>query len=599
MTLIDKAEAHDDDLIRRGDVLDLFAKGGLHTINDRLAAIAAIHARGVGVKPDRDTFDAMCAMRNSINEHVPMPSLESDLLQGPENSVFCATVAEAVIKEVTRLRSMTNGARVKRLEWHNFDAWTHWAEGACGTYHVEERNGYWQVELRVGGLVHGVTQTDDTTPADLDAAKAAAQADYEARILAALAPTDAAPDLSDPVTVHANMLRGSIAKPTVEQIVHLYGREAFQPMIDVAIAKALEKACLAVSEHADWPEDEHGRTEQVGLFVRVINAIRAITPALSLAPTDAADELASVAAQLPGGAVMDGIKIKPLVWVDFPDRGAKAQAWNEANYMIQRWSDGRWELSASYPGYGDSIYGIDRFYSTLEAAKAAAQADYEARVYAALAAAVPADLAEAGKVQAYVVDELERHDARKTGWVKADDYHTLLALATAQAAGIERHEKVIAALAAAVPADLAEAAGYLLPTLQKGPEYVYRFVDTDNRAADLITALLARIAAQEAQMRESAMQELASLGQAQEAYEAQKAAETALAAERAKVAKLVEALTPSGETKAAYMGEFSIPFPTVDADGNEVMLRPNVPWTTIKETMAAIRARAAITEVGQ
>jgi len=78
------------------------------------------------------------------------------------------------------------GARIKRLEWHNFDAWTHWAEGACGTYHVEERNGYWQVELRVGGLVHGVTETDDTTPADLDAAEAAAQADYERRILAAL-----------------------------------------------------------------------------------------------------------------------------------------------------------------------------------------------------------------------------------------------------------------------------------------------------------------------------------------------------------------------------------------------------------------------------
>lgn len=87
------------------------------------------------------------------------------------------------------------------------------------------------------------------------------------------------PDLTDPVTVHANMLRGTIAKPTVEQIIHLYGRGAFQPMIDASIAKALEKACLAVSEHADWPEDEHGRTEQVGLFARVINAIRAITPA--------------------------------------------------------------------------------------------------------------------------------------------------------------------------------------------------------------------------------------------------------------------------------------------------------------------------------
>ena len=84
-------------------------------------------------------------------------------------------------------------AKIKMLEWHNFDAWTYWAEGACGTYHIEERNGYWQVELRVGGLVHGVTQTDGTTPAHLDAAKAAAQADYEARILAALEAAPVAP----------------------------------------------------------------------------------------------------------------------------------------------------------------------------------------------------------------------------------------------------------------------------------------------------------------------------------------------------------------------------------------------------------------------
>ena len=151
---------------------------------ERDAALAG----AVKVKLDRETFDAMCAMRNSINEHIPMPSLESDLLQGPENSVFCATVAEAVIAEVTQLRDMANGTKVKQLEWHNFDAWTHWAEGACGTYHVEERNGYWQVELRVGGLVHGVTETGDTNPEDLDAAKSAAQADYDARIRAALQP---------------------------------------------------------------------------------------------------------------------------------------------------------------------------------------------------------------------------------------------------------------------------------------------------------------------------------------------------------------------------------------------------------------------------
>lgn len=49
-------------------------------------------------------------------------------------------------------------------------------------------------------------------------------------------------DLADPIAVHANMLRGTIAKPTVEQIIHLYGREAFQPMIDAAVAKENARA---------------------------------------------------------------------------------------------------------------------------------------------------------------------------------------------------------------------------------------------------------------------------------------------------------------------------------------------------------------------
>lgn len=53
-----------------------------------------------------DTWSAMLTMRNDINEHIPMPSLESDLLQGPENSVFCAAVAQAVLFEVHRLRSL-------------------------------------------------------------------------------------------------------------------------------------------------------------------------------------------------------------------------------------------------------------------------------------------------------------------------------------------------------------------------------------------------------------------------------------------------------------------------------------------------------------
>lgn len=55
-----------------------------------------------------------------------------------------------------------------------------------------------------------------------------------------------------------------------------------------------------------------------------------------------------------------------------------------------------------------------------------------------------------------------------------------------------------------------------------------------------------------------------------------------------------EALTPSGDTKAAYMGEFSfsveVAHPRLGSEHRSI----DVPWTTIKEIMAAIRARARL-----
>lgn len=59
---------------------------------------------------------------------------------------------------------------------------------------------------------------------------------------------------------------------------------------------------------------------------------------------------------------------------------------------------------------------------------------------------------------------------------------------------------------------------------------------------------------------------------------------------RARVASLEEALTASAETKYAYIGEFEFKCHC----GNPI----NVPWTTIKEIMAMIRARAALKEQG-
>lgn len=54
------------------------------------------------------------------------------------------------------------------------------------------------------------------------------------------------------------------------------------------------------------------------------------------------------------------------------------------------------------------------------------------------------------------------------------------------------------------------------------------------------------------------------------------------------------ALLPDGDTKAAYMGEFSFNITEYGDDGGEIARKIYVPWTTIKEIMAAIKARAAL-----
>ena len=65
------------------------------------------------------------------------------------------------------------------------------------------------------------------------------------------------------------------------------------------------------------------------------------------------------------------------------------------------------------------------------------------------------------------------------------------------------------------------------------------------------------------------------------------------AAEASAREKALEALTPSAETKAAYVGEFQFSVPDF---GNPAGHRfVEVPWTTIKEIMAAIKARAIST----
>ena len=58
--------------------------------------------------------------------------------------------------------------------------------------------------------------------------------------------------------------------------------------------------------------------------------------------------------------------------------------------------------------------------------------------------------------------------------------------------------------------------------------------------------------------------------------------------------RMREALTPSEGTKATYIGEFSFPIKLTDEDGTEILHHVTVPWTTIKEIMAAIKSYAAL-----
>lgn len=87
---------------------------------------------------------------------------------------------------------------------------------------------------------------------------------------------------------------------------------------------------------------------------------------------------------------LNGWRVKPLEWDDFDGRGAKAKAMLIVSYIITRWSDGDFRIEVSAPGYSTSFDG-PHVHPTLEAAKTAAQADYEARIMAALEPVEPTD----------------------------------------------------------------------------------------------------------------------------------------------------------------------------------------------------------------
>ncbi len=66
---------------------------------------AAILAKDCFQRMTRAHWEALCAMRNSINEYIPMPNTDSGPLFSPEDGPIYADIAERVIADLTESRA--------------------------------------------------------------------------------------------------------------------------------------------------------------------------------------------------------------------------------------------------------------------------------------------------------------------------------------------------------------------------------------------------------------------------------------------------------------------------------------------------------------
>lgn len=89
-------------------------------------------------------------------------------------------------------------------------------------------------------------------------------------------------------------------------------------------------------------------------------------------------------------SVSDLVRVKPLVWEDFGDVVFVARAVLFGNIRVEQFGrDDTWIVCFSVPGYSDTL--IDGEWPTPDAAKAAAQTEYEALILSALEPINPAD----------------------------------------------------------------------------------------------------------------------------------------------------------------------------------------------------------------
>jgi hypothetical protein len=90
----------------------------------------------------------------------------------------------------------------------------------------------------------------------------------------ASSPPGPTPDLTDPVVVHANMLRGTIAKPTWDQIKHLYPEQtAPEPTREEIIEECAKRA----DNIGRIPDNTDERRAHIYCATEIAKAIRALS----------------------------------------------------------------------------------------------------------------------------------------------------------------------------------------------------------------------------------------------------------------------------------------------------------------------------------
>lgn len=81
-------------------------------------------------------------------------------------------------------------------------------------------------------------------------------------------------------------------------------------------------------------------------------------------------------------------------------------------------------------------------------------------------------------------------------------------------------------------------------------------------------------------------------GQVEKQYEILQELRDSLVAKDKELKAYKDALTPSAETKAAYIGEIDWAEERIDEDGEGHLEAVTLPWTSMKEFMALIRGYA-------